>query len=254
MPRPDPPAILGLAGHPLRWRLLDELSRSDRTVRELVDRLGQPQSLVSYHLGRLRSAGVVTSRRSSADGRDAYQSLDLPRLGELLGEAGALLHPGLRTRPAPPDRIPARPDGPVRVLFLCTGNSARSQMAEAFARHRSDGAVEAASAGSRPKPVHPEAVRVLRDRHGIDIAGQASKHLDVFAGERFDHVITLCDRAREACPEHAGHPGAAHWSIPDPTAGNPSPARLRAAMRATAAEIDTRVAYLLASLAGPTAA
>ena len=75
---------------------------------------------------------------------------------------------------------------PVRVLFLCTGNSARSQMAEALVRARSGGAVEAHSAGSHPKPMHPNAVRVMRDEHGLDLSGHASKHLDVFAGQRFD--------------------------------------------------------------------
>lgn len=247
----DPPPVLRLAGHPVRWRLLGELARSDRTVRELTDLVGEPQNLVSYHLGKLRAAGLVTSRRSSADGRDAYQSLDLARTGSLLAEAGGLLHPGLRLVPPPPGHPPARP---ARVLFICTGNSARSQMAEAFARHRSAGAVDACSAGSNPKPVHPEAVRIMRDEHGIDISAQSSKHLDVFARRRFDRVVTLCDRAREACPEHAGHPGAAHWSIADPTAGEPGARQLRDALRRTAAELDTRVAFLLETFAPPATA
>ena len=105
------------------------------------------------------------------------------------------------------------------MLFLCTGNSARSQMAEALARARSGGVVEAYSAGSHPKPLHPNAVRVMRDEHGIDLAGHESKHLDVFADQRFDWVISLCDRVREVCPEFPGHPETIHWSIPDPAAG-----------------------------------
>ena len=84
------------------------------------------------------------------------------------------------------------------MLFLCTGNSARSQMAEALLGRLARGAVEAASAGSRPKPLHPEAIRVMRE-HGIDISGRRSKHLEEFAGQRFGYVITLCDRvARSA--------------------------------------------------------
>ena len=104
------------------------------------------------------------------------------------------------------------------MLFLCTGNSARSQMAEALTRERSDGLVEAHSAGSHPKPLHPNAVRVMRDEHAIDLAAQRSKHLSVFATERFDRVISLCDRVREVCPEFPGRPETVHWSMPDPAA------------------------------------
>ena len=161
-------------------------------------------------------AGLVSARRSSADRRDAYYTVDLARIGDLLSATGGALHPGLRL--TPPSRDSAGP-GAVRVLFLCTGNSARSQMAEALARARSGGAVEAYSAGSHPKPLHPNAVRVMRDEHGLDLAGHASKHLDVFADQRFDWVISLCDRVREVCPEFPGHPETIHWSIPDPAAG-----------------------------------
>ncbi|HET6832500.1 MAG TPA: ArsR family transcriptional regulator, partial [Acidimicrobiales bacterium] len=183
MPQADrevtPPAFLQLAGHPLRWRLLSDLARSDRTVHELTGLVGQPQNLVSYHLGKLRDARLVSARRSSADRRDAYYSVALTRLGELLSATGEALHPGLRLTPPPPSR--ARPRAvTARVLFLCTGNSARSQMAEALARARSGGLVEAHSAGSHPRPLHPNAVRVMRDEHAIDLAGQRSKHLSVF--------------------------------------------------------------------------
>src|SRR5690349_24126252 len=117
-----PPAFLQLAGHPLRWRLLSELARSDRMVQELTDLVGEPQNLVSYHLGKLRDGRLVSARRSSADRRDTYYGLDLVRLGGLLAAAGAALHPGLRL--APPQRDDAQ-IAPARVLFLCTGNSAR---------------------------------------------------------------------------------------------------------------------------------
>ena len=92
----SPPGFLALAGHPVRWRLLAELASSDRQVRELTALTGQPQNLVSYHLGKLRAGGLVVMRRSSADRRDAYYSIDLPRCRELLAGAGAALHPGLR--------------------------------------------------------------------------------------------------------------------------------------------------------------
>jgi ArsR family transcriptional regulator, arsenate/arsenite/antimonite-responsive transcriptional repressor / arsenate reductase (thioredoxin) len=244
-----PPRFLRLAGHPLRWRLLGELARSDRRVGELCALADRRQSLVSYHLRRLRDDGVVSTRRSAADGRDTYYVLDLARCAELLSSAGASLHPGLaQTRPSVRRRRrPAR----ARVLFLCTGNSARSQMAEALCEHLSGGGVCAASAGSRPKPLHPNAVRVMRDR-GIDIAGRRPTHLGEVAGERFDRVITLCDRVREVCPEFPGGPELIHWSIPDPAREPGDDEATLPAFERTADELGTRIGFLLAAIEHPT--
>jgi protein-tyrosine-phosphatase/DNA-binding transcriptional ArsR family regulator len=241
---PSPPGFLRLAGQPLRWRLLSELSRSDRRVGELCALVTQPQSLVSYHLRRLRDGGLVSTRRSLADGRDAYYVLDLERCGELLASAGAALHPGLA--PAAPAGAGAPHDGRAvaRVLFLCTGNSARSQIAEALAELLSDGAVRAASAGSHPKPLHPNAVRVMRAR-GVDLGGRRSKHLSTFAGERFDYVISLCDRVREVCPEFPGGPELIHWSIPDPAREPGDDEDTLPAFERMADELATRIAFLL---------
>jgi protein-tyrosine-phosphatase/DNA-binding transcriptional ArsR family regulator len=244
-PACDPPEFLQLAGHPVRWRLLGELARSDRVVSELTERVGEPQNLVSYHLGKLRAARLVSARRSAADRRDTYYGLDLARVGGLLSAAGGALHPGLRL--APPQRGETLA-GAQRVLFLCTGNSARSQMAEALARARSGGAVLAVSAGSHPKPLHPNAVRVMREDYGLDLAGQSSKPLDTFAGEAFDAVVSLCDRVREVCPEFPGRPEVIHWSIPNPATGAPDDVSYPM-FRETAAEIATRVDFLLALLA-----
>jgi protein-tyrosine-phosphatase len=127
-------------------------------------------------------------------------------------------------------------------------------MAEALARARSDGVVEAYSAGSHPKPLHPNAVRVMRDEHGIDLAGQASKHLGVFADRRFDWVISLCDRVREVCPEFPGQPETIHWSIPDPAAGHADDSTCYPAFQQTAAELETRIGFLLAALTDRTTA
>ena len=237
--------FLRLAGEPVRWRLLRELARSDRHVRELTELVGRPQNLVSYHLGKLRSAGLVAARRSSADGRDAYYTVVLDVFGELLAATGRSLHPGLQLVPAVPA---ARPLGrPVRLLFLCTGNSARSQIAEALAVARSEGLAEAFSAGSHPKPIHRQAARVLRER-GVSFGHRRSQHLSTFATERFDHVITLCDKVREVCPEFPGHPGYRHWSIPDPAAAGGDDRAVLAAFRQVAAELDARIGYLLAGI------
>jgi protein-tyrosine-phosphatase len=127
-------------------------------------------------------------------------------------------------------------------------------MAEALARARSGGAVDSHSAGSHPKPLHPNAVRVMRDEHGIDLAGHTSKHLDLFAGQRFDWVISLCDRVREVCPEFPGEPETVHWNIPDPAAGQPDDDASYPAFQQTAAELDTRVGFLLAAVADRTRA
>jgi ArsR family transcriptional regulator, arsenate/arsenite/antimonite-responsive transcriptional repressor / arsenate reductase (thioredoxin) len=241
-----PPRVLRLAGHPLRWRLLSELAHSDRRVGELCELAGRRQSLVSYHLRQLRDGGLVSMRRSAADGRDSYYVLDLARCGELLSSAGASLHPALA--PTPRRRARRERGAPsARVLFLCTGNSARSQIAEVFAGRLSGGAVSAASAGSHPKPLHPNAVRVMRE-HGIDISGHHSKHLSEFADQRFDYVISLCDRVREVCPEFPGGPELIHWSIPDPAREPGSDEDTLPAFERTAGELCTRVGFLIEAI------
>jgi protein-tyrosine-phosphatase/DNA-binding transcriptional ArsR family regulator len=246
-----PPEFLQLAGHPLRWQLLSELARSDRTVHELTGLVGEAQNLVSYHLGKLREAGLVSTRRSSADGRDAYYTADLTRISEVLTATAGALHPCLCL--TPPSGGSDEPSA-ATVLFLCTGNSARSQMAEALIRDRSGGAVQAYSAGSNPKPLHPNAVRVMREEHGVDLAGHESKHLSVFADQHFDWVISLCDRVREVCPEFPGDPETIHWSMPDPAAGHTDDEASYPAFQQLAAELETRIGFLLAVLTNATPA
>jgi protein-tyrosine-phosphatase/DNA-binding transcriptional ArsR family regulator len=242
----SPPRFLQLVGHPLRWRLLTELARSDRRVGELCEMAGRRQSLVSYHLRRLRDGGLVELRRSAADGRDTYYVIDLARCGELLVGVGVALHPAVAP-PAPPQLRRKDDSTPARVLFLCTGNSARSQMAEALCEQLSGGRVSAVSAGSHPKPLHPHAVRVMR-RRGIDIAGRRSKHLDEFAGRRFDYVISLCDRVREICPEFPGAPELIHWSIPDPARDAGGGEETLPAFEGAAGELRNRIGFLIAAI------
>jgi len=222
---------------------LSELSRSDRRVGELCELAARRQSLVSYHLRQLRDGGLVSTRRSAADGRDTYYALDLPRCRELLSSAAGSLHPGLPTTP----RDRASDSVCARVLFLCTGNSSRSQIAEALAGQLSGGGVRAASAGSHPKPLHPNAVRVMRER-GIDIAGSRPKHLGEFAGERFDYVISVCDRVREVCPAFTGGPELIHWSIPDPAREPGSDEETLPAFERIADQLSTRIEFLIRAI------
>ena len=137
----------------MRWRLLAELADSDYRVLELVARVDQSQNLVSYHLRLLRDGGLVTARRSSFDGRDSYYHLDLDRCADALADSGIALHPALHrhaTPPTPPvEQLRSRSSA---VLFVCTGNSARSTIAEALLRHRTADHVTAASAEACPSP------------------------------------------------------------------------------------------------------
>ncbi len=242
--------VLRVVTEPNRWRLLAELARSDRQVSELVEALDVPQSLVSYHLRELQAAGLVSAKRSAADGRDTFYRVDADRWVGLLNEAAEALQPGVTLMPAPPP--PPRPvrGRPPRVLFLCTGNSARSQMAEALLRHRAGaGRVDARSAGSHPKAVHPAAVAVMTER-GIDLSGHEAKPLSRFRRVRFDHMITLCDKVREICPDFPGQPATAHWSVADPALEGDG-ATGYAAFQRTADELDGRITYLIARLSKP---
>ncbi|MFG6201749.1 metalloregulator ArsR/SmtB family transcription factor [Nonomuraea sp. JJY05] len=246
-----PPTFVQLAAHEVRWRLLSELARSDLRVRELVALLGQPQNLISYHLRLLRSAGLVEARRSSFDGRDSYYHLDLESCAQALAAAGAALHPALRLLPTEPAKAAgttaAETSAVPSVLFMCTGNSARSPIAEALLRHRVGNRAEVTSAGSHPKAhLHPDAVRVLRRQYGIDIADQRPRHLDTMTGRPFDYVISLCDKVREVRRDFDDHSQRLHWSIPDPAAANGDTTARDScpAFDRAAAEIDTRIRYL----------
>jgi protein-tyrosine-phosphatase len=217
------PLFMRLMADPLRWQLACELAGGDRRVRELVAAVGEPQNLVSYHLRQLKDAGLVTARRSSADGRDTYYRLDLGQCAQELTATGKALTAGA-------------PATGKRVLFVCTGNSGRSPMAEALLRHRAD--VEVMSAGSHPKPLHPNAISALKP-YGIKLEHEPT-HLDSVRRNRFDLVVSLCDRVREVLPAFAGRPRLTHWSIPDP-ARDPDPVT---AFQRTAEELDGRIRLL----------
>ena len=104
-----------------------------------------------------------------------------------------------------------------RVLILCTGNSARSQMAEGLLRHDAGERFDVESAGTKPGIVRPEAIAAMKEL-GIDISGHRSKHVDEFEGQKFDYVITVCDNAKESCPVFLGAAKRLHQSFDDPAA------------------------------------
>lgn len=131
-----------------------------------------------------------------------------------------------------------------RVLFLCTHNSARSQMAEAILRHLAGDRMEASSAGTVATRIHPLAAAVMTE-DGLAFHGQRSKHVDELAGQQFDYVITVCDNARESCPVFPGAPEHIHWSIPDPSAVEGDEAVRLSAFRTAAEELTTRIRYLV---------
>ena len=133
-----------------------------------------------------------------------------------------------------------------RVLILCTGNSARSQMAEGLLRHMAGELFEVESAGVEPSHVREQAIEAMRER-GVDISGQHSKSVDEFAGEAFDYVITVCDNANERCPHFPGKTERVHWSFDDPaTAEGDETARL-AVFRRVRDEIESRLREFIQS-------
>lgn len=136
------------------------------------------------------------------------------------------------------------------VLFLCTGNSCRSQMAEGLLRHLGGTTFEAYSAGSQPSVVHPLAIEVMREI-GIDISRQRSKHVSEYLGSSFAHVITVCGSARESCPIFPGAPAMEHWPIDDPGAVGGSEEERLGVFRTARDQISKRVRQFVAATMNP---
>jgi arsenate reductase (thioredoxin) len=133
---------------------------------------------------------------------------------------------------------------PTRVLFVCTGNSARSIMAEALLRHHGGPEFEVFSAGTEPKGVNPLTLRVLAGA-GMETAGLHSKSVQEFLGQRFDYVITVCDQAREACPVFPGSHQSLHWAYDDPAAAEGSEEERLAVFRSVFSQLSTRVSQVV---------
>lgn len=245
VPLPD---VLKLVSHEVRWHLLQMLAYSDYRVQDLVARLHLPQNLVSYHLKLLRNAQLVTERRSTADERFVFYSLDVEQFRGRYLSAGQILHPAVALAPIWPDHGSLRLQAPLRVLFLCTENSARSQMAEALLRHLSHGAVQAYSAGSQPAPqLHPLARRCMEER-GIDMSGAVPKHFEQFLGQHFDAIVTVCDRMMESCPTLPGDPERIHWSFLDPAMVEGTESEQMRAFEQISLQLSTRLRLLLTLL------
>ena len=135
---------------------------------------------------------------------------------------------------------------PLRVLFVCTANSARSQIAEALLAARRDSRLEAGSAGTHPAPrVNPHALEVLRE-YGIDASAARPKTIDEVLAQHWDIVITVCDSARESCPVFPGQPTTAHWGVPDPAAVEGDAEEKRRAFRDAARVLNRRIELMLA--------
>jgi len=237
--------FIKILSHDLRWTIVRTLAHSDYKVQELVERLHQPQNLVSYHLKQLRDTALLLEHRSTADRRDIYYSLDIDRLQAGYLALGKALHPVLTSPSAAPVATSGR-GAPQRVLFLCTENSARSQMAEGFLRHMGDGWLQAYSAGTAPSRIHPQTIRIMATR-GIDIQSQRSKSISEFEDLSFDYVITVCDRAREHCPTFASGTTFIHWSLPDPALVKDEAAQIEA-FEQTARVLERRLHHFIASI------
>ena len=136
---------------------------------------------------------------------------------------------------------------PAKVLFLCTGNSARSILGEYLLRRAGGERFEVYSAGAFPTgKVNPYAVRVLKDVYGLDASDARSKSFEEYSGVEFDFVITVCDNARESCPVWPGHPAVLHWSLPDPALAQGTDEEIYDTFKQTARDIARRIELFIA--------
>jgi arsenate reductase (thioredoxin) len=134
----------------------------------------------------------------------------------------------------------ATSDRPIRVLFVCTGNSARSIMAEALLRHHGGGEFEVHSAGTEPRGINPLTLKVLADA-GIDASFARSKSVNEYLGQEFDYVVTVCDEARQVCPVFPGVHESLHWGYEDPAEATGTEEQMLAVFRRVFVQLGERV-------------
>lgn len=243
------PAIFKAMADPNRLRILDLLMQGESCNYELTEWLNITPSLLSHHLRTLREAGLVVSRRDAIDGRWVYYAVDRETVvfwRQWFSEMFDLARIQPRSSGCGPENqlSEVEPDGAQhRVLFLCTGNSARSQMAEAIVNTRLAGRWQAVSAGTHPADrVHPLAVAAL-DELGIDWHDQQTKTTDNFQGEPFDLVVTLCNNARREVPDWVE--SSVHVGFTDPVQARGSEAEIWQVFRQVRNDIAAQIPTFL---------
>ncbi|RMA41409.1 metalloregulator ArsR/SmtB family transcription factor [Rhodophyticola porphyridii] len=236
--------ILSTLGHEGRlsvFRLLARRAPDALQPGEIAEICGLKPSTLSAHLSSLAEAGIVCSRRS---GTSLFYSLDGARTRDF---TAYLLDDCCRGRPdlCAPQTGAVQPHHPKTVLFICTGNSARSILAEALLREAGGDRFVACSAGTRPSgQINPQVLGMLR-RNGHDTAALRSKDLGEMQGPdapQFDFVFTVCDHAaNEECPAWPGQPISAHWGLPDPAKATGTDAEIALAFADAYRTLDTRI-------------
>jgi protein-tyrosine-phosphatase len=243
-------ATLGHPGRLAVFRLLMRFAPKGVRPTEIADALGLKQNTLSHHLADLASAGLVQVRR---EGRSLFYAVDLETSESLIGylalDVGRarpdLLAPLLAT-----EKDPAMRDTDFDVLFICSGNSARSIFAEALLRDLGQGKFQAFSAGTRPgTALNPMAIDVLQ-RNGHDVSNLRSKHISEFQAPGaivMDFVFTVCDTAAaEECPPWPGQPITGHWGLPDPVKATGTEAERALVFAQTYAALRRRIAAFVA--------
>ena len=239
-------ATLGHPGRLAVFRLLMRFAPQGVRPTEIASALGFRQNTLSHHLADLTASGLV---RVNRQGRSLYHAVDLDVAEALIGylalDVGRarpdLLAPLLATR-----KVPAMRDTDFDVLFICSGNSARSIFAEALLRDLGKGKFQSFSAGTRPNTeLNPFALEILQ-RNGHDIAGLRSKHISEFqqpGAIEMDFVFTVCDTAAaEECPPWPGQPITGHWGLPDPVKATGTDAEKALVFAQTYAALRRRIA------------
>lgn len=254
----DASGLLAALANPHRltaFRLLADRGARGIGAGELAGHLGLSASALSFHLSQLEAAGLAEGRRQ---GRRISYRLRPSRVRDLMTFLSADCCAGRPELCAPPfahgldkdESESPMESRPFNTLFLCTGNSARSILAEALLARHGGGRFRAFSAGSRPRgEVHPYALQLL-ESHGFDTTGLRSKSWDEFAAAdapKMDFVFTVCDdAASEVCPVWPGQPMTAHWGVPDPAAATGREAEVRLAFSEAYRMLQNRIQVLTA--------
>lgn len=205
---------------PTRLQVFSLVSKGELCVCEIAEQLHVTQSSVSQHLSRLRLAGLVEESR---EGKWVFYAVRKEAYDELLKELASIVPsvPGEAFRPqrridgCPSAVRPVRRRRMMRILFLCTANSCRSQIAEGWAKALRSADIEAYSAGTRPSTVNPLAAKVMAEV-GANLSSHRSKSVDEFRDQKFDYAVTLCGSAKEECPVLLGAGKLVHVGFPDP--------------------------------------